>query len=240
MKTTFRIENENFVPLFKIVANGSTYYIEKDLTIEYSDCEQLEIDLELVHTADYIKSKNPFLRFLWNVAIWIFSPLLFFIDNDDGIREDRGFSSFTPFTLKQSFSINAPDEKTITINYTDSQYDRLSEKYTPPIVRLHGDTIIQHTEDIAFSATVFKREWNTYHIPGFTVLTIVVLLLNWLCFSLFAKVIREIPLFSLAENIGHLIGISFCSLVMIALFVACIIRFIKLHKFYKKVLQINS
>lgn len=64
-------------------------------------------------------------------------------------------------------------------------------------------------------------------------------LLNWLNFSIFAKVIREIPLYPISENLGGIVGMSFCSLVMVALLVAYIVVIVKSHKLYKDVLKIN-
>ena len=68
---------------------------------------------------------------------------------------------------------------------------------------------------------------------------VVIVLLNWLNFSIFTKVIREIPLYPMSENIGGIIGMSFCSLVMVALLVAYIVVIVKSHKLYKKVLKVN-
>jgi len=68
---------------------------------------------------------------------------------------------------------------------------------------------------------------------------VVIALLNLLNFSIFAKVIREIPLYAMSENLGGIIGMSFCSLVMVALLVAYIVVIIKSRRLYKEVLKVN-
>ncbi len=241
MKTHFHIENKEFVDYLKLTTNGKTHYFCDDLTIEFDDCENLDVDIEYVRAEDYfkIKSKNLFLKLLLTIVKWIFSPLIYFIDNDDGIRLDKGYKSFNPFTLKKSFSIVSPNEKTINIHYIESKYDRITKKYSPPSIELKVDGVIDKIEETTFSSAIFKQEWNTYHTPAFTVIMILILLLNILNFSIFAKVIREIPVCSTSENIGGIIGMSFCSLVMIALFVAYIVVIVKAYRLQKEVISKN-
>lgn len=240
MKTHFHMENKEFVDYLRLRTNGKTYYFCDDLTIEYDDCDTLNIDIELIKAEEYlkIKVKNSFLRLLLNIVNWILAPLLFFIDNEDGIGLDKGYHSFNPFTIRQSISINAPDEKTINITYIESAYNKTTKKFTPPTLKHQENTII-NTEQITFSPLSLKREWNTYHIPAFTVIMVIITLLNWLNFSIFAKVIREIPLYPMSENIGGIIGMSFCSLVMVALLVAYIVVIVKSRRLYKEVSKVN-
>ena len=122
MKTHFRIENKEFTEYLKITTQDREYYFCDDLTIEYDDCDTLNVDIELIKAEEYlkIKAKNSFLRLLLNIVRWILAPLLYFIDNEDGIGLDKGYHSFNPFTIKQTISINSPDEKTINITYTES------------------------------------------------------------------------------------------------------------------------
>lgn len=240
MKTHFRIENKEFTEYLKITTQDREYYFCDDLTIEYDDCDTLNVDIELIKAGEYlkIKAKNSFLRLLLNIVRWILAPLLYFIDNEDGIGLNKGYHSFNPFTIKQSISINSPDEKTINITYTESTYNKTTKKFTPPTLKYQESTII-NAEQIAFSPLALKREWNTYHIPAFIIIMVLILLLNWLNFSIFTKVIREIPLYPMSKNIGGIIGMSFCSLVMVALLVAYIVVIAKSHKLYKEVLKVN-
>ena len=69
---------------------------------------------------------------------------------------------------------------------------------------------------------------------------IIILLLNILIFSISANVIKELPLYSTDENIGNIIGISFCSLVMIALFIAYVVVIIKAYRLQKEVINKNT
>ena len=232
MKTYFHIENKEFTDYLKVTVQERKYYFCDDLMIEYDDCDALNVDIELIKPDEYLKfkAKNPFLRLLLNIVKWIFSPLIYFIDNDGVISLDNGFHSFNPFTYKKSFSITSPNEKTININFTQAKYDNIIKKYTNPLLELRGDGVIEKNEETTFSSAILKREWNTYHIPAFTVLMIIVLLLNVIGFLIFAKVIREIPLCSMSENISGIVGMSFCSLVMLALFVAYVVVIVKAHR----------
>jgi len=241
MKTHFHIENKEFVDYLKLTTNGKTQQFCDDLTIEFDDCENLDLDIEYVRAEDYfkIKSKNLFLKLLLTIAKWIFSPLIYFIDNDDGIRLDKGYKSFNPFTYKKSFSIASPNEKTVNIHYIESKYDRITKKYSTPSMELKVGGVIDKNEETTFSSEILKQEWRTYHTPAFTVIMILILLLNLLNFSISAKVIREIPVCSISENIGSIVGISFCSLVMIALFVAYIVVFVKACRLLKEVISKN-
>lgn len=241
MKTHFHIENKEFVNYLELTTNGKTYYFCDDLTIEFDDCENLDIDIEYVRAEDYfkIKSKNVFLKLLLTLVKWIFSPLIYFIDNDDGIRLDKGYKSFNPFTHKKSFSIVSPNEKTVNIHYIESKYDRITKKYSPPSMELKVDGVIDKIEKTTFSSTILKQEWNTYHTPAFAVIMIAILLLNILNFSIFAKVIREIPVCSTSENVGRIISMSFCSLAMIALLVAYIVVIVKAYRLQKEIINKN-
>ncbi len=241
MKTHFHIENKEFADYLKLTTNGETHYFCDDLTIEFDDCENLDVDIEYVRAEDYfkIKSKNLFLKLLLAIVKWIFSPLIYFMDNDDGIRLDKGYKSFNPFTHKNLFQLFSPNEKTVNIHYIESKYDRITKKYSPPSIELKVDGVINKIEETTFSSAILKHEWNTYHTPAFTVIMIVILLLNILNFSIFAKVIRKIPTCSTPENIGEIIGMSFCSLVMIALFVAYIVVIVKAYRLKKEVISKN-
>lgn len=241
MKTFFHIENEEFADYLKLTIKDKTYYFCDDLTVEFNDCENLEVIIEYVRAEDYlkIKTKNLFLKLLLNIMKWIFSPLMFFIDNDDGIRMDKGYKSFNPFIYKKTFLVISPDEKTISINYTESKYDKITQKYAKPFIKLKGDGVTDKTEEITFSSNILKQEWNIYHIPAFLVIMFIILLLNVLNFLVFAKVIKEIFLYSIFENISGIIGMLFCSLVMITLFVVCIVVIVKTYHFQKDVISKN-
>lgn len=240
MKTHFHIVNNEFTEHLKITTQEKEFYFCDDLTIEYDDCDTLNVDIELVEKEEYLKIevKNSFLRLLLNIVEWIFSPLLYFINNEGEIDLDKGYHSFNPFTIKQSISINYPDEKIINITYFEPMYDKISKKYTSPTLKPQENVVIK-TEQVTFSPLTLKREWNTYHLPAFILIMVIIALLNWLNFSIFAKVIREIPLYSMPENIGGIIGMLFCSLVMMALLVAYIVIIVKAHKLYKCVLEVN-
>lgn len=236
--TRFHIENKDFTEHLKITVKDKEYYFCDNLTIEYNDCDTLSFDVELVRTEEYQKVKNPFLRFLVNILKWVISILVYFCDNEGGIRLDKGYKSFNPFTLKKSFSINAPDKRRINITYIEPAFDKMTKKYTPPRLEI-SENVVTKTEAIEFSPLLLKREWNIYHIPAFVMIMIIVSLLLCLHIVLFVNAIRDIALYSMSENVWSFIGMSFCSLAMIALVVAYIIIIVKAYKLYKSVEKEN-
>ena len=242
MKVYFRVENTEFVDYLKLTANGKSYYFCDELTVEVDDYEILDVEIELVRAEDYmkLKSQNPFIRLLQNIAGWIISPFVFFADNDGGIHLDNGYKTFSPFTYKKSFSITPQNGEVVYVNYTKAEYDEVTKKYTKPSLQIKGDGVIDKNEESSFASTILKQEWNIYHIPAFSVLMLIVLLLNVLSFSLFAKVIREIPIYSMCENIGGIIGVSLSSLFMVALLVAYIVIIVKAYRVQKEVIDANK
>ena len=122
MKTYLRIENKGFTDYFKITVQEKEYYFCDELTVEYDACDTLKLDIELIKAEEYfkIKAKNKFFRIILNIAKWIIAPLLFFIDNEEGIGLDKGYHSFNPFTNKflyASFKSIERNELSISSNY---------------------------------------------------------------------------------------------------------------------------
>ncbi len=241
MKTYFHIKNTEFTEYLKITAQEKEYCFCDDLTIEYDDCDILNVDVELINAEEYykFKYKNLFFKLLLNIVKFILAPLIYYIDNNDGIGLDKGYYSFNPFSIKQSISIYVPDEKVININYIDSNYDKTTKIYSPPSIEFQYDDVVKQKEEIVFSETLLKQEWNTYHIPAFTIIMIVILLLNWLNFSMVAQVVREMSIYPMPENVSGVIGMSFCSIVMIALLVAYIVVIVKAYRLQKEVINKN-
>lgn len=163
MKTHFRIDNKEFTDYLKVTVQEREYYFCDELTIEYDECDTLNVDIEMIKAEEYlkIKAKNSFLKLLLNIAKWILAPLLFFLDNEDGVGLDKGYHSFNPFTIKQSISIDSPDEKTISITYIGSTYNKTTKKFTPSTLKHQENTII-NTEQITFSPLSLKK--NGTHI----------------------------------------------------------------------------
>lgn len=245
MKTQFHIQEEQFPQYLKLTVNNETYYFNNDLTVEFDNRESLDVDIELIHTDDYIKTRKIFVRFFAFIIKFllyycILSPIIYFADNDDGIHLYRGYKSFEPFIIKKSFSVNSPDGKTINIKYTHCEYSRFLKKYTPPSIEIECEDIVNQSEEAYFSSRILKREWKEYNIPAFGILIILIFLLNLINYLVFAKIIREIPISSVNENIMGIIGMSFCSIVLLVLFVLVIIIIIKSCRFCKEVIKENS
>lgn len=241
MKTHFRIESKEFVDYLRLTVNNKTYYFCDEITVELENCEALDVEIAFVRAEEYLKTKakNRFLKRLLTVAKWIVSPVMYFADNDDEPGWDKGYSSFNPFSIKRTFRISSPDEKTVSIHYIEAKYNKMTKEYAPPAIEVQGENISDQTGETAFSETVLRQEWKAYHIPAFVVIMTVILLLNVLNFSIFATVIREIPLYTMAENIGGIVGMSLSSLAMIAMFVAECVVVVKAYRLQKAVIKKN-
>ena len=239
MKTHFHIGNKRFVDYLKVTTNGKTYYFCDDLTVEYDDCENLEVDIELIKATDYfnIKSKNPILKWLVQILRFILSPLIFFIDNEDGIGFHKWYNSFNPFTHKQTVLINSPNERIINIGYTDARYNKTTKKFSSPVIKIKEEDVIVKSEETRFSEKILKQEWNVYHIPAYIVLIILVLLINAVNFLVCGKAIfKDFEILSFLE----ILGIVFCSTVIIGLFVLIIVGIVRSRRYYKEVIEINT
>lgn len=239
MKTHFHIGNKRFVDYLKVTTNGKTYYFCDDLTVEYDDCENLEVDIELIKATNYfnIKSKNPILKWFVRILRFILSPLIFFIDNEDGIGFHKGYYSFNPFTHKQTVLINSPNERIINIGYTDARYNKTTKKFSSPVIKIKEEDVIVKSEETRFSEKILKQEWNVYHVPAYIVLIILVLLINAVNFLVCGKAIfKDFEILSFLE----ISGIVFCSTVIIGLFVLIIVGIVRSRRYYKEVIEINT
>ena len=243
MKTYFNIKNsENFPDYLKLTAGGKEYYFSDDLTLDLDETEILDVDIEYVKAYEYlkIKSKNPLLKLLLTLLMWVLGPILFFFDNEGGLKLDKSYDSYNPFAFKKSFSVSSPNEKTVLIKFIEAKYDKKTKEYTPPIMKLEADGVIEKSEKATFSSDIFRREWKEYHVPFFTIALFLLFLLELLSFSIFAKVIREIPLYTASYNTYSILGMSFCSCAITALFVWFIITFVKANKLKNEVIEINT
>ena len=92
----------------------------------------------------------------------------------------------------------------------------------------------------SFSPILLQKEWNAYHIPFFTVAIVFLLLINCLIVSIFVKIIKEIPLFSLSENLFYLLGTSLCAVIVLALSCAYILLIKKAWKIKQEIIHQNS
>ncbi len=242
MKTHFHITDEEFADYVKLTVQGKTHYFQTDLTLECEARDTLSADIEWIKTEEYVKisGKSKFLRLLLAVAKWIIGPLVFFVDNDNGIRLDSGYPSFNPYRVKQSVSISDPNEKTVHITLTDPKYNKHTKKYSPPALSYSQADVAVLKEDIAFSEAELKRDWNGYHVPAFTVIMAIILLLNAINYAVAVRSHQREPLLPVSENIGRILGIALCSAVMLAILIAFVVIIVKACKLKKEVARINQ
>ena len=117
MKTHFCIENEDFSHYFKLTVDGKEYYFSDKLTVEHAHTNGLSFRLEFVHAQDYFQQqvRNPLLRFVINLLKWILFAVVYFVDNHNGIGLHKGYHGFEPFRVENTFSLESPDGKTVSV-----------------------------------------------------------------------------------------------------------------------------
>lgn len=243
MKTTFRIADKRFSDYLKITAGNKTEYFNKEITLENDFCKTLEFEVERIDKYEFYarKIKNPFLKFILFIPAvivsFLLSALIFFIDGDSsfGIKPHAIFSNFSPFTVRKTFTVENPDNKIIDIKIIRPEFIKNESRYSLPDIVAEEELTKCTNSHITYSEKILKRQWAFYTVPAFCILWIATILLNIISAVIFCKVIREIPLNETAFNVAGIIGMIFCSAVVLALFVAVTVLFVRLYKICKKV-----
>ncbi len=238
MKTHFHIENEDFDEYFKLTMDGKKYYFSDDLTVEHDHSDSLTFDLEIVHPQDYFKKKmkNPLLRLAINLFKWILLAVIYFVDNQNGIGLHKSYHGFDPFAAGNTFSVISPDGKMVSIRYTKPVYHHTSMIYTPPVIECTGESPDAGTQKTAFSPTALMQEWNAYHVPAFTLISVVLAALGALITYAYVKVFGELS----TQGIWAALGVSACALVILAMIVWYIRTIVKACKLKKQVIKNNT
>lgn len=237
MKTTFQIANRSFTDYLKVTVNGETKYICEQETFEYTECEKLDVHVQFVDSWEYtkIRVKNPILRLLIAIVSCLFSVLNYFLDNNEGIGIDKAYPSITPFTVEKRFTLLPTDDAVITLKWIAPKYNKIQKQYTAPDILVKAASASEEVTKTNYSHAMMKREWKMYHIPSFSVLMIIVLLLNLLGVYMLVKAANEIPLSAISDHIVAVIAMAFCELVLLGLLVAVIAVIIRAYKLYREV-----
>lgn len=228
--------DDTFTDYFKLNTNGQTYWLSEPITVE-CDGDELELDITLVHAFDCIKEvcKNPFLRMLMYLLDTVLSVVGYWVDNDEGIGLDKGFSSFNPFSVRKRVVIAPMDGETVTVRFTEPRYDRIQKRYAPPDIAVEGATVRQETAEMRYCSALLEREWRHYHVPSFTFYIVLMLLLNALGVYMVIHAVKAIPLFTLSENIFGIALMALIELVFLALLIVYLVILFRMRRICKQV-----
>lgn len=241
MKTAFCILNEDFSDQLKITLNGESKFVSDEAVFEYPDGTQPQVLIEHLDFHAYLQQriKNPVLRFLAKFFTAIlgfpFALILFFCDNESGMKLDKGFSSLNPYTLQKHFTLT-PTEK-VELRFIPPKFDRRKRRYTPSDLVVETGDVTEEKIDVRYSPALMKREWLGYHVPGYVFFFLLIGLLNALGVAFVVKAVREIPQYTLSENIGAFFFTGLAELGMLALFVVFVVFFVRSYKRYKEIDQ---
>ena len=241
MKTHCHIANEDLSEYFKLALDGKEYYFSQDLTVEYDDRSDLRFDLEIVHAQAYfrMKMKNPLLRGIINLFKWILFAVIYFVDNHNGIGLHKGYFGFDPSAAKCTCTIPSPHEKTVTILYTKGQYNKTTMRYAPSVMEVQGEGLRTEAMHTAFSTTALVQEWNTYHVPAFTLIMAVMAalctLMGYACIKVFAHLSS-----SEESQMLSALGTVLCTLAVLAMLLWFVRTLIKAHRLKKQVIKNNT
>lgn len=238
MKTHFHVENEEFSHYFKLTVDGKEYYFSDHLTVEYDNRDSLTFGLEFFHAQAYFKqkAKNPLLRLVINLFKWVIFAIFYFVDNQNGIGLHKGYHGFEPFRWEGTFSLDSPDGKTVSIRYIKPVYNKSSMTYTPPAIDCTGGSVVADTQKNIFSPDALKQEWNTYHIPAFSLVTAILLALLALVVYACVKVFGHFE----TQEPWAVAGISVCVLTVIALLAWFIRMMAKADSLKNQIIQNNK
>ena len=215
MKTTVRLYNREFPDSFLVTVNGVTKELSEDheeITFEW-DGETAEGEIAYVNH-DEIKVKNPFLRFLAHLLAGLLSILIFWADNDGGIRCERCFKDINSFEIKKRFRLCPSEDGIIEVHFSDPKYRTFDKSYDPPCILLTGD-LTEEESEIYYNPKHMCSAYRMYNYPVFTVLFLLSAFVNWIGVMVSITVVMRIPTSSLLENIGSITGMALCRTIII-------------------------
>ena len=168
----------------------------------------------------------------------LLSVFVFFADTEDtppGVRAEKVFADFSPFTVKKTLAVSDPDGAVVLLRFAEVEYDPAGRRYGPPDLLPDGGfaaNAICVDSQIAFSASLLRAQWCAYTLPAFCTMWAVLALLLVLCIVIFAKVLREMPESSAAFNAFGIAGMTASLLVVLTLSAVWTVIFVWLHRAY--------
>ena len=229
MRLTFTLDNKEFQDALAVSVNEKTKELtkeEKQVSFDVPDADRIEVHIEY-KTNDIKRIKNPIGRFFAYLLFFLLSTIIFFADNDPGIKTHKFFYDANPFDLKKTFKI-ASTENTVILKYVASKYDKQSKRFSAPDIEVTALEITDELHFIKYDQASLKKEFRLYHYPAYTVLFVIILALAALMVSALLNQFSPFDLFGV-------IGMSFCCAVMLALLIVFTCLFVSTHKLFRQI-----
>ncbi|MBO5778430.1 MAG: hypothetical protein J6R82_02565 [Clostridia bacterium] len=244
MNLVFQLQNkksEDTDTLFVSIDGQSATLSDESPIVTFEIPEANEVNVEFSHGQQNhsVLPQNPVARFFARLLMVLLSPLIglilaviYFADNDGGIKLHQFFTSADPFVVKKTFRIKSADNTAILVAYTKPKYSKEDHSYSVPDILLsHATAEIVDTSFIyTYDRKSFRHDFALYHYPAYTVIFLVILALNLLmAVCLYNQIVAE-PI----EYFG-VIAMGFCCAAMLALLVAFIYILVATLRLYRKV-----
>lgn len=246
MKTTFKFPKDESSEYWRIDFCGKEACFDGCATIEYDDCDELEVEITQIGSREFMRYKirNVILRAVVTFLLFLLGGViiggivglcLYFCSEGGGfdiIEANEAFEGLSPFCVKSRFRIPKPDGKTIELKYTPPKFKALELKYSVPALEVGSDNAILVETEATFSEKSLRREVLTYWLP---ILSLVVVLTGMMEFFVIRWIFTNLN--SISVNDWQFWGIVFIGALFVALLIAVLCVFIKSFKKCKKIAQ---
>ena len=237
MTISFTLANKEFEDIWAVSLNRETKELTTQATqVSFDVPDTDKVIAQVGYKRNDIQNdiqqiKNPIGRFFAYLFFFLFSPIIFFVDNDNGIGIHKFFYDAKPFDLKKTFKIMPTDN--VVLKFISPKYDKTTRRFSVPDIEMIGMETTDVTICSEYNQASFKKEFRLYHYPAYTILFAIILALTVLMsVCLFEK-------FSPFDLFG-VIGMSFCCVVMLALLIVFICLFVSTHRLFRQIDYILS
>ena len=228
MTISFTLANEEFEDTLAVSLNRETKELttqEKQVSFDVSDTDKVIVQVGYKRN-DIQQIKNPIGRFFAYLFFFLFSPIIFFVDNNNGIGIHNFFYDAKPFDLKKTFKIMPTDN--VVLKFISPKYEKTTKQFSTPNIDIIGAETTDEELRYEYNKVSFKNDFRLYHYPAYTVLFAVILALTVL------MSVGLVSQFSPFDLFG-VIGMSFCCMVMLALLIVMICLFVSTHRLFRQV-----
>lgn len=228
MEVNFQLSNEEFGDSFAVSVNGETKELdaqENKISFTVPDREAITVRVACVKNS-IGQIKHPIGKFFAYLFIVLFSPILFFVNNDNGVKIHGFFLSANPFDFEKTFQI-IPTENMI-LTYLPPKYDSATRAFAAPDITLVGAQVSNEVLDFRYNRKAFKEEFGAYHYPAY--IGMVAFLLAVIALLIYGLVKQVSP-----WDWFGVIGLSFCLFVMLALLIAIVTLFVSTQKLFRQI-----
>ena len=232
MTISFTLANKEFEDILAVSLNRETKELTTQATqVSFDVPDTDKVIAQVGYKRNDIQNdiqqiKNPIGRFFAYLFFFLFSPIIFFVDNDNGIGIHKFFYDAKPFDLKKTFKIIPTNN--VVLKFISPKYDKTTKQFSAPDIDIIGAETIDEALHYEYNNVSFKKDFRLYHYPAYTVLFAVILALTVLMSVCLGNQFSPFDLFGV-------IGMSFCCAVMLALLIVFICLFVSTHRLFRQI-----